>query len=367
MRDSVEELLFSEMNAERAASIRAAAEDDPALRDAILKWQGVGAALRQALHERVPDRRLFVLYALSRSGHSALLSEEDRWEVERGRPELEAAVRAHPGLEGVVAHVVSEKDDFEQCWESFDTGRRPAAVRSLRWTWRVAAVFALVGLIGVMAYFLRSGADLHTVATRAGESVQVTLPDGSEVFLTGEAELAYDDAAFDRRVRLEGRAFMDVAASPEFFVVATPSAEATVLGTRFAVVGSAELTEVVLESGSLALAARGSPEGRVLLQPGQMSQVQRGAAPSDPVEVDLQGTLDWTGFFFFRATPMAEVAEQLEEAFGVRVSVDAALQSEAVSGTFDRREGLEHILTVLSGTLGAAVDGDAVQGYSVGL
>ena len=97
---------------------------------------------------------------------------------------------------------------------------------------------------------------------------------------------------------------MDVASLSEFFVVSRPSAEATVLGTRFAIVGSAELTEVVLDSGSLALAACGSPAGRVVLQPGQTSLVRRGASPREPVETDLPGTPGWTGFFFFRATPM---------------------------------------------------------------
>ena len=368
MRDPIDDLLFWETLSPRSAeALRAALKSDPALRDAVLQWQDLGAAIRQSMKERVPDRRLFVLYALSRSGHAALLSEEERGLLRRARPELDAAVEAHPGLASAAAHVVSEKDDFDQCWQSFDTGRRPAAVRPLRWTWRVAAAIMLVGFVGVMAYVLRSGDDLHTIATVASESVRVTLPDGSEVFLTGETELAYDQVDFDRRVRLEGRAFLDVASSPEFFVVSTPTAEATVIGTRFAIDGSAEMTEVVLESGSLALAARGSPEGRVILAPGQMSRVQQGSSPTDPVEVDLPRTLSWTGYFFFRATPMSAVAEQLEEAFGTGVSVDAVLHAEAVSGTFDQRDGLEHILTVLSGTLGAVIEGDAEQGYHVGL
>ncbi len=368
MRDPIDDLLFRETFSPRSAeALRAAVKDDQALRDTILQWQNLGAALGQALDEYVPDRRLFVLYALSSAGHAALLSEEERRQLRRARPGLEAAVDSHPGLASAAAHIVSEKDDFDQCWQSFDTGRRPATVRPLRWTWRIAAAIMLVGFAGLMAYVLRSGDDLHTIATVAGESVRVTLPDGSEVFLTGETELAYDQAAFDRRVRLEGRVFMDVVSSPEFFVVSTPTAEATVIGTRFGIEGSDDVTEVVLESGSLALAARGSPEDRVILQPGHMSRVQQGSSPSDPVEVDLPRTLSWTGFFFFRATPMSAVAEQLEEAFGIRVSVEAALLSEAVSGTFDRRDGVEHILRVLSGTLGAVVEGDAEQGYQVSL
>ena len=366
MQDPVNDLLFGdELSPERMELLRTALERDAALRDALVQWRGLVASLRQRLDESVPDRRLFVLYVLTTSGHSGLLTEEEREEVSASWAEIESATKVHPGLVDVAARISKEKADFDRCWEWYDSGRRPGTVRSMRWTWRVAAAIMVAGIVGVLTYFLRSDKTLQIVATEAGQSEQVVLPDGSEVYLAGGAELRFAVEAFERTVELEGRAFFDITPAPERFVVLTPSAEATVLGTRFGIRATREATEVVLESGSLALAAEGSPDSRVILRPGEMSSVERGGLPSAPIMVNVPQALSWTGFMFFRATPMAEVAERLSEAFGVLVVVGPELRGEAVSGRFDQREGLQHILMVLSRAVGATVEGSETSGFSM--
>ncbi len=308
------------------------------------------------LEAAVPDRRLFVLYALECAGRSDMFSEEEKQDLAGARDQLRAATESHPGLKSIIRCVDIEAQSFDSCWQEH-TSSRQATIRPPKWTWRVAAAIMVVGLAGLFAYYVQRSdtAEVAPIAVVDSESILHMLPDGSEVLLIGSPTLTYDADAFDRTVYLEGQAFFDIVRGADPFVVSTPNAVTTVLGTRFGVDARNELTEVVLESGSIEVTSGRATVSSVVLLPGQMTTVEGALAPSVPANVDVASFLEWTGLMFFQATTMADVAARLEKAFDVVVDVDPLFGNEAVSGTFYRNEGPHQILSVLAVTLGARV------------
>lgn len=372
-------IFFEELTPERRAEVRAAIGGDPELNRSFVRWRQVRAALREQIDTRVPDRQLLVLYALDDAGHGAVLDADERAALERARDTIETALEQHPGLNDVVGRIQEDRDAFESAWDAqvtrqtepdraparADRAPRPSRARRTdaarrRWGWRAAAL-AVVALVAVVGVLIFSGDDRRTVvATGENEAEQVTLPDGSTVRLMAQSRLEYDapdaEASFDRTVSLRaGRAFFDVVEASPQFVVETPTARTTALGTSFGVQVHDQETEVVLASGRVQVASRTDATQVVTLQPGQASRVGSAAAPSAPTSVDVADALAWTGLFIFRDAPMAVIAERLTHHYRADVSVAPALQGQAVTGTFERARALDDVLQTIATTLGAQV------------
>ncbi len=387
MQDPLDNILFfDDLTPSQQEALRAALEEDPALAESFAQWQQVRAALRRSLHTHVPERRLFVLYALDASGRADVLSHDERRELEAARPALDAAVQTHPALTDVVGEVEAACADFEEAWTVHfkqehtpvrrtapeRPARRLAPVRrAVRWSWRIAATVAVVAFVAVLTLVLQRDRSLTTVTVAEGETQRIELADGSTVRLLGGSTLTYADpakaTAFNRRVELAGRAFFNIAPDQQGFTVETPTALATVLGTSFGIQADDVAMEVVLATGSLSVASKVAREGFVVLQPGQMSRVARNALPSTPTPVDLSEALEWTGLFLFRSTPLSDAVARLSRRYGVDIAVSPDLEAEGVSGTFAREQSLQQILDALATTLNAAVQGNDADGYMIGL
>ena len=385
MQDPLDAILFyDDLTPAQQDALRVAGKDDPALAETVAHWQQVRAAVRQSLNAHVPDRRLFVLYALDASGRSDVLSDEEHLELDAARPMLDEAVQVHPALADVAGQVEAACADFEACWTRHfsdaeqaapqagperKAGRHAPVRRMVRWSWRVAAAVALVGFVAVMTLMLQRDRSLTSLTVAEGQTQLVELADGSTVRLLGGSTLTYADpgkaTAFNRRVTLTGRAFFDIAPDQQGFTVETPTALTTVLGTSFGIQADDDAMEVVLATGSISVASKALQEGMVVLQPGQVSRVTRNALPSTPTPVDLSEALEWTGLFIFQATPLNEVAGRLSDHYSVAVTVAPALDAERVNGTFTNEQTLQQILTTLATTLDATVRGNDADGYTI--
>ena len=386
MNSTYESLLFYEdLPPERREALAEALAADPALAEAFAQWQRLRADVRRSLDDALPDRHLLVLYALEAKRGSGALTPTEREALQAARPSVEQALARHPALADVARQTQADVDTFNDVWEEHAgapakqpmerhaVGRvdRPAvpARRSmaLRWAGRVAVAIAVVAFAAVLFLVAQRDGGMVTVETAASEVRRIDLADGSTVRLMGGSTLTYPDpqkeTAFNRRARLVGRAFFDVARSEERFTLETPTAVTTVLGTSFGVEASSAATEVVLATGAVALAPDGAPDRVVMLEPGQMSRVAENALPSTPMPVDLTEALDWTGLLIFRTTPVEKIAALLSERYGVAVTVAPALEEDLVNGTFEQSQPLPEVLEVIAATLGAEVRTNPAGGY----
>ncbi len=335
-------------------------EADPRLARSLAGWY----RLRTSLRNRIPSARDFVLHAFALGGHAEDLSDEEAQEVSEKWKNLDPVIQSHPGFSEVCTQIEQDREDFLECWEAEDQPSFSGVflLRMPRMS-RIAAAIAVLVVSAITVIFLLNRGDttLWMVDADPGEYERVLLPDGSVAHLNGPATLQFEDGeSFARSVALTGSAFFDIMHKPDQFSVQTGEAVARVLGTRFGVRSMNGLTQIILESGRLEVASITKTPQSVVLVPGQMTSVAQGATtPTSPVKVSIEDQLGWTGFIFFRETPLRKAAVLLSSSRSVRVEVDPSLVNEMVTGTFEPDMTVEEILNALALTLNARILSEA--------
>jgi len=188
-----------------------------------------------------------------------------------------------------------------------------------------AAVLLLLATGSLTLLGLPGGA-----VARPGESVVVTLPDGSMAELNSGSSIRWrrsivPGASPPRSYRLSGEAFLSVVAGDRPFMVETFNAQVTVLGTRFNVrarEGIGAGTEVVLEEGRVRLAHR-ETGAAVELSPGEGAEVTLGAqAPGTPEPVEVDRMLVWRERGFSAVEyPLADILAELSLRYAVEIGL----------------------------------------------
>jgi len=405
MNDLYEALLFSEdLPPSQREAIQKRLEDDPDAAEAFAQWRAIERRVAADLQRALPDRHLLVLFALEDQGDRSLLSTQEQMALDEARGEIERAVKHHPSIQTVIRDIQDARADFDDVWEQgwdaeqastavdasvdgpLDTdpqinldvspseidGQPRASAQVQSRTWRRVAATAVAVAAAVLVVFLwPREAERTVIEVARGEIEEVDLADGTSVRLVGDSRLSFAESSqgtFDRQVSLDyGRALFDVAEKlrPQPFIVQTPTARTTVLGTRFGVETEPERTDVTLATGSLKVQRADASDEGVMLTPGQKSRVDRDASPSAPEAVDVTRELDWTGLYLFSETPVDQIAARLEEQHGVEITIAPSLQGEPVTGTFERTDAPKDILSVVATTLGAVVRGDAESGFQI--
>jgi len=409
MNDLYEALLFYEdLPPSQREAIRKRLEDDPDAAEAFAQWRAIELRVAEDLQRALPDRHLLVLFALEDQGDRSLLSTQEQMALDEARGEIERVLKHHPSVQTVIRDIQDARADFDDVWEKgwdaeqastavdasvdgpLDTDpkinldvspsqidgrqdRQPrASAQAQSRTWRRVAATAVAVAAAVLVVFLWPREAERTVIEVAQGDVEVVdLADGTSVRLVGDSRLSFAESSqgtFDRQVSLDyGRALFDVAEKlrPQPFVVQTPTARTTVLGTRFGVETEPERTDVTLATGSLKVQRADASDEGVMLTPGQQSRVEREASPSAPEAVDVTRELDWTGLYLFSQTPVDQIAARLEEQHDVEITIAPSLQGEPVTGTFERTDAPEDVLSVVATTLGAVVRGDAESGFQI--
>lgn len=220
----------------------------------------------------------------------------------------------------------------------------------VRWGVALAAAAAAVAL-GLRLELFTPASRSTPYAAEAGAPRVVALADGSFVKLAPGSRLETRFAASARVATLEGRAFFAVARDEDRpFVVRVGTAETRVLGTRFEVAEDGGAVRTVVVEGLVALS---NESGSVDVPAGSVGRASDGAAPALEAASDVYALLDWPeGVMLFQATPLAQVAREVERRFGRRVEVVGDLRTVGVSGTLED-ESFEEVVLSLCQITGA--------------
>ncbi|WP_433862967.1 FecR family protein [Sphingobacterium thalpophilum] len=189
--------------------------------------------------------------------------------------------------------------------------------------------------------------------TPMGGMYQITLPDGTKVWLNAASSLKYPVrfAQQERRVLLEGEAFFEVtkdAARP--FKVLSRGQEIQVLGTAFNVNAypTNNLIKTTLVSGKVKLFNEGQSTQAVYLQPGQQSS-NGGQGTIRIAQIDPAPFIAWKeGLFYFEETPMTEALQQIGHWYNVEVKYSDGLPQSHFYGRINRDKPLQDVLDVLT-------------------
>ena len=190
----------------------------------------------------------------------------------------------------------------------------------------------------------------NTITTPRGGQYQVTLSDGTRVWLNAASSIRYP-ASFGgklRKVEVSGEAYFEVARDKEhpFLVDLNGECEVEVLGTHFNVNNYAneESMRTTLVEGSVKV-TRGN-EAK-LLKPGQQAVVKESIAINR--SVDLAGVIAWkNGFLNLQDKNLDEVMKQLERWYDIDVKYEGKIPEIRFTGDMDRGVNLSEVLKFLS-------------------
>jgi transmembrane sensor len=159
---------------------------------------------------------------------------------------------------------------------------------------------------------------MDELSTPAGGEYQLSLSDGTRVWLNASTTLIYPEQFPDsvRRVEVAGEAYFEVAKDVKHpFIVTTGKNEVRVLGTHFNINHYPDNTEtiVTLAEGSVNL------NGTVLLKPGEQGLISEdGKIESGPA--DLESALAWKdGQFIFKMAPLNQVMAQVSHWYDAKI------------------------------------------------
>lgn len=184
----------------------------------------------------------------------------------------------------------------------------------------------------------------------AGQRAELTLPDGTKVWLNAGSQLSYPSFfTKERRVYLSGEGFFNVSKNEKVpFIVSTRTIDVKALGTQFNVLCYPEsnYTGVYLQEGSVKAYFPSSEAEGVILSPEQYL-VQKGKqlvlSTMDPDE------LLWReGIYTFKRQKLGRIIEKLELYYDVKIVVkDPEILDYEYVGKFRQRDGVMEILHLI--------------------
>lgn len=232
--------------------------------------------------------------------------------------------------------------------------------RTVRLLKTFAAMAAAASLAVGVTYFLMSdGTGEENILVQSfiapeGHRTEAVLTDGTEICLNSGSRLdILSSGDGERRVRLAGEAYLDVAhddARP--FVVETSRMEVRVLGTSFDVSTYGDVHSVVLVEGSVEVGSLESQE-RNIIEPDQMYTYDGNTGLSRVEQVDAESLTTWKdGYLDIRNMTVQELFIQLERYYGVRIVCNDIPETQlTMSGKLILESRIDSVLDNLTNLL----------------
>lgn len=217
-----------------------------------------------------------------------------------------------------------------------------------------AAVIVLFILYNIQVFTdknIQAETALNTIKVPAGQRVEVTLSDGTHVWLNARSEFSYP-VSFNgdkREVLLKGEAFFEVAKNRDKkFIVNTGRCEVEVLGTQFNIEAYNENEfSTALIQGSVKVTDKSQPNESVVLEPNNSVSLNNGKLTVTPI-TDFNPYSWKEGLITFKDIHFKDLMKKLEKNFGIRIMIDNhTLDNYACSGKFRISDGIEQVLRAL--------------------
>ncbi|MGC3948503.1 MAG: FecR domain-containing protein [Chryseolinea sp.] len=230
----------------------------------------------------------------------------------------------------------------------------PPQSRNFSLYWKVAAGLLLTILAGV--YFLRQpvqSADAIVVASHT-ETVNDTLPDGSNVFLNKESTIryAYNKKTDERRVELKGEAYFNVKhEEARKFVIDINGVLIRDIGTAFNVKApeNSNTIEVVVNEGEVMFYTEN--DSGVYLRAGAKGVYDKQLKKFTIEQPEANVLAYKTRVFNFSNVELAQVARQLNAVYGKQIELSPAVRYCRLTVGFNN-EPIEEVVAIITETLG---------------
>lgn len=238
--------------------------------------------------------------------------------------------------------------------------RQDKTLRVHRWM-RYAAVIAIILLSGTGVSYWASRNKLNSnmiVAVASEGSVEeVTLPDGTKVWLNQSATLRYprEFSEKERNVYLEGEAYFEVTKNRvKPFIVESEAMRIRVLGTtfNFKCGKTSKSAEATLIEGEIEVKGN-NEEGMIVLSPGQKAELNLASKRLTVKQVDARLDAVWhNNLIPFEKADIYSIAKTLERFYNVKIILSPDLKIDnTYSGVLKRKDSIESVLKSLRNSI----------------
>lgn len=193
----------------------------------------------------------------------------------------------------------------------------------------------------------------NTVATPHGGQYQLTLADGSRVWLNAASSIRFPTAftGREREVEITGEAYFEIAQQADMpFRVKVHNVEVNVLGTSFNIMAyqDEQSIKTTLVDGAVQLKHGNNTS---ILKPGLQASLSAKEDQFVISQADMEQALAWKeGKFRFRNTNIRTIMRQLSRWYDIEVSYQGDMADIDLTGVISRREEAGKLLKALEAT-----------------
>ncbi|MFC3559240.1 FecR family protein [Pedobacter jamesrossensis] len=197
----------------------------------------------------------------------------------------------------------------------------------------------------------RISSGINTIYTPRGGQYQVSLPDGTKVWLNAASSLKYpySFAKTERLVELKGEAYFEVSKDKTRpFKVRTTGQTVEVLGTHFNINAyqDEDLVKTTLLEGAVKVI---SPTSKLQLRPGEQSLLSTGGDKlTVNTQVDTDKEIAWKNdVFSFDDDDLKTVMRQISRWYDIDVVYKGKIDNEKYVGEIPRSSNLSEVFKIL--------------------
>lgn len=287
---------------------------------------------------------------LNNEGDGYDFGPHEKLELEESR-ELDAELKANKKL---VLQLQGRK--VGQAWKKLVARKkRQNRVRILFRTTGSAAAALLLFAAGYLLKAISEPAasDETTYTTLSipyAEMGNITLSDGTHVFLNSGTDLKFNDLKKSREVYLTGEAFFEVKSDKKHpFLIHLDDFTVKVTGTTFNIKAYPESDfETILVEGNISLQNSKGTE-LLTMKPDEIVSYNKSTKQITVSSCENNRRLDWrNGEIFLKNKPVEDIAKTLERWFDVDIEfADESIKHICLTGTILKNKPIEQILEVL--------------------
>lgn len=191
----------------------------------------------------------------------------------------------------------------------------------------------------------------NTMRTPRGGQFQLTLPDGTRVWLNAASSITYPVAfnTSERKVSVTGEVYFETTKDPSkpFLINIDGRSTIKVLGTSFNVNAYHNETFITTTLLDGAVQVQSNSQSMVL-KPGQQSMQSSGGVISLHPIADLERAIAWkNGRFDFNGLDLAAIMRQLERWYDIETEFNGPASKEIFKGRLTRDLSLNQVLEIL--------------------
>lgn len=233
---------------------------------------------------------------------------------------------------------------------------------------KIAAIIT-VAVLGSWFFFSQNNRNSNvmaeqTISVPAGQRLNITLPDGTNVWLNAKTSIRYPVSfnTKERLVILDGQAYFDVAKNEKVpFIVKSPKGTVQALGTKFDVLdySDSNVYETMLMEGRVKVNLTGNTAQEVILTPDKKTFLD--GKKLQTIEVDDLSAYQWRdGLISFKNESFGNIMRSFEKTYDIKIVIENRnIENRAFTGKFRTTDGVEYALRVLQRDVSFRFERDA--------